>query len=141
MRFTYPPPPQSAADAAAKLLDLQLESASAKRRQNIDYWYCGHSALRPVAAGDDGVHTRLRFAANSDLPAIFVRNEDGTESLLNFSMDAGDVIIHRVAKQLILRRGKLTGCVVNQGFIGGGTRLDSGTVAPTVERRVQGGVP
>jgi type IV secretion system protein VirB9 len=141
LRFTYPPSPQSAADAAAKRLDLQLESASAKRRQNIDYWYCGHSALRPVAAGDDGVHTRLRFAANSDLPAIFVRNEDGTESLLNFSMDAGDVIIHRVAKQLILRRGKLTGCVVNQGFIGGGTRLDSGTVAPTVERRVQGGVP
>ena len=118
-----------------------MESASTKRPQNIDYWYCGKPTLRPVAASDDGVHTRLRFAANSDLPAIFVRNEDGSESLLNFSMDAGDLIVHRVAKRFILRRGKLTGCIVNQGFIGGGNRLESGTVAPNVERRVQGGVP
>jgi len=56
-------------------------------------------------------------------------------------MDAGDVIVHRVAKQFVLRRGKLTGCIVNHGFVGGGARLDSGTVAPSVERRVQGGAP
>jgi type IV secretion system protein VirB9 len=142
LRFTYAPSPsQSAADAAARRLDSQLESASTKRPQNVDYWYCGKPTLKPVAASDDGVHTRLRFAANAELPAIFVRNEDSSESLLNFSMDAGDVIVHRVAKRFLLRRGKLTGCVVNQGFIGGGTRLDSGTVAPNVERRVQGGVP
>ena len=99
------------------------------------------AALRPVAASDDGVHTRLRFSASSELPAIFVRNEDDSESLLNFSMDAGDVIIHRVARRFILRRGRLTGCVVNQGYSGGAKRLDSGTMAPDVERRVQGGVP
>jgi type IV secretion system protein VirB9 len=142
LRFTYPPPPaQSTADAAAKRLDSQLDGASTKRPQNIDYWYCGKPTLRPVAASDDGIHTRLRFAANAELPAIFVRNDDGSESLLNFSMDAGDVIVHRVARRFILRRGKLTGCIVNQGFVGGGTRLDSGTVTPDVERRVQGGVP
>jgi type IV secretion system protein VirB9 len=142
VRFTYPPlPSQSAADAAAKRLDSQLESAGTRRPHNEDYWYCGRHALMPVAASDDGVHTRLRFAANSDLPAIFVRNEDGSESLLNFNMDAGDVIVHRVARQFILRRGKLTGCIVNRGYTGGGTRLDSGTVAPDVERRVQGSVP
>jgi type IV secretion system protein VirB9 len=141
LRFTYSPAPQTAADEAAKLIESQLEGASNKRPRNIDYWYCGESAIQPVAASDDGIHTRLRFAANSDLPAIFVRNEDGSEALLNFSMDAGDIIVHRIARRFILRRGKLTGCVVNQGFIGGGTRLESGTVAPAVERRVQGGVP
>jgi type IV secretion system protein VirB9 len=142
LRFTYAPlPSQSAAESAAQHLESQLQSASAKRPQNIDYWYCGQPTLKPVAASDDGVHTRLRFAANADLPAFFVRNEDGSESLLNFSMDGGDVIIHRVAKRFILRRGKLTGCVLNQGFVGTGTRLESGTVAPDVERRVQRGVP
>ena len=139
VRFTYPPTPsQSIADAAAKRVDSELGGASSARLRNIDYWYCGAPALRPVAASDDSVHTRLRFAANADLPAIFVRNDDGSESLLNFSMDAGDVILHRLAKQFILRRGKLQGCVVNEGFAGGGIRLKSGTVAPTVERDVRG---
>jgi len=142
LRFTYAPSPaQSAADTKAKRLDSQLESAAANRPRNTDYWYCGQAALRPVAASDDGVHTRLRFSASSDLPAIFVRNEDDSESLLNFSIDAGDVIVHRVAQRLILRRGRLTGCIVNQGYSGGGRRLDSGTMAPEVERRVQGSMP
>jgi type IV secretion system protein VirB9 len=142
LRFTYTPTTlQKAEEAATKHIATALDDASAKRPQNIDFWYCGNPDLRPVAASDDGVHTRLRFAANADLPAIFVRNADGGESLLNFSMDAGDVIVHRVARQFILRRGKLTGCIVNKGFSGSGLRLDSGTVTPEVERQVPGAKP
>jgi type IV secretion system protein VirB9 len=142
LRFIYPPAAsQSLLATEAKRIDSALGEASAGRTQNIDYWYCGSPALRPIGASDDGVHTRLRFAANADLPAIFVRNADGSESLLNFSMDGGDVIVHRVAHQYILRRGKLTGCIVNQGFSGSGLRLESGTVSPEVERKVPGVVP
>ena len=142
LRFIYPPAAADlAADAASKKVDTQLQDAAMSRPRNSDYWYCGHATLRPVAAWDDGVHTRLTFAANADLPAIFVRNDDDSESLLNFSMDAGDVVIHRVARRFILRRGSLTGCIVNQGYAGGGTRLDSGTVTPGVQRRVQGVLP
>ena len=141
LRFTYPESAaQSAAEVEKQRLNAELENASMQRPRNIDYWYCGEATLRPVAASDDGVHTRLRFSASAELPAIFVRNDDDSESLLNFSMDAGEVVIHRVARQYILRRGKLTGCVVNKGYAGG-ARLESGTVAPAVERRVQGGVP
>jgi type IV secretion system protein VirB9 len=140
LRFTYTETPaRLAAEAAAKRLDSQLDDASSHRPQNSDYWYCGEPALRPTGASDDGVHTRLSFSANADLPAIFVSNADGSESLLNFSVDAGDLIIHRVAQRYILRRGKLTGCVVNRGYAGGAKRLETGTVAPDVERRVQGG--
>jgi type IV secretion system protein VirB9 len=60
---------------------------------------------------------------------------------LNFNIDSGDVIVHRIARQFILRRGKLTGCIVNRGFTGGGMRLESGTVTPEVERWVPGSVP
>jgi type IV secretion system protein VirB9 len=142
VRFIYPPvPAESTAERAAKRIDAALGEASSKRRHNIDYWYCGSPELKPTAASDDGIHTRLRFAANADLPAVFVRNADDTESLLNFSMDDGDVIIHRVAHRFILRRGKLTGCIVNQGFAGSALRLESGTVAPDVERDVPGIVP
>lgn len=138
LRFVYPPTP--AADRAARRIDAALQDAAARRPQNRDYWYCGSPTLRPIAASDDGVHTRLRFAANADLPALFVHNADGSESLLNFSMEAGDVVVHRVARQFVLRRGRLTGCIVNQGFGGSGLRLDSGTVTPEVERDVPGAV-
>jgi type IV secretion system protein VirB9 len=142
LRFVYPPSPADlSADAAIQRLESRLQEGSASRTRNIDYWYCGQSTLKPIAASDDGVHTRLTFAVNAELPAIFVRNDDDSESLLNFSMDGGDVVIHRVARRFVLRRGRLTGCIVNQGYAGGGTRLESGTVAPGVQRRVQGAVP
>lgn len=141
VRFTYPPAATVDLDKAVEKLEHDLDAASAGRVNNVDYWYCGSPGLRPLAASDDGVHTRLRFAANADLPALFVRNDDGSESLLNFSLDAGDIIVHRVARRLILRRGGLTGCIVNQGFLGNGTRLDSGTVTPAVQRAVRGTAP
>ncbi len=94
--------------------------------------------MRPTTVVDDGVQTRITFGDRSEIPAIFVRNEDGSESLLNFSMDAGDVVVHRLAPRFILRRGRLTGCIVNRGFSGAGLRLDTGTVSPQVERDLKG---
>ncbi|MDP9064845.1 MAG: TrbG/VirB9 family P-type conjugative transfer protein [Pseudomonadota bacterium] len=142
LRFIYPRSAVKAAEeAAAQHVETDLREAPSRRSQNLAYFYCGGRALRPVFAADDGVHTRLRFADNADLPAVFVRGEDGSESLLNFNMDHGDMVIHRIARQFVLRRGRLTACVVNKGFAGSGLRLESGTVAPQVERRVHGGVP
>jgi len=138
LRFTYPPVPGAPGAEAEARLEAQLSAESPERAANSDYWFCGDPSLRPVAAWDDGVHTWLRFGERDELPAIFVRNEDGGESLLNFSVQSGDVVIHRVARQFSLRRGKLSGCVVNKGFRGSGQRLASGTVAPAVERIVPG---
>lgn len=135
VRFTYPPA-HTSGDGLTDEQRLQLELAKARqnRPRNTDYWFCGDKAVRPTAASDDGIQTRLTFAARSELPALFVRNDDGTESLLNFSIDQGDVLIHRVAARFIVRRGRLTGCIVNKGFAGGGDILKSGTVAPDVTR-------
>ena len=138
LRFSYPQRAE-AADVAA--LDRVLAHPGVTRPVNRDYWYCGSPALNPLAASDDGVHTRLRFGARAEQPAIFVENDDGTESLLNFSMDEGDVIIHRVARRFIVRRGRLSGRIMNQNFDGGGERLKSGTVSPEVERSVEGAHP
>jgi type IV secretion system protein VirB9 len=135
VRFTYPVVARTRdAMTSEERIDVELAKAATSRTRNIDYWFCGSPAVKPVAASDDGVHTRLTFASNSELPAIFVQSGDGSESLLNFSVDAGEVVIHRVAERFILRRGKLTGCVVNKGFAGSGVRLESGTVTPDVVR-------
>jgi type IV secretion system protein VirB9 len=143
LRFTYPLERKLSADLdeEAGRVDAALAAASTHRPRNIDYWYCGRESIRPVAASDDGIHTRLRFAGKSELPAIFIRNDDGTESLLNFSFEGGDLIIHRVARQFILRRGRLTGCIVNKAFAGTADRLATGTVTPDVERKTKGPSP
>ena len=129
LRFTYPPPPAREGDAA---LARALASASVPR--NLDYWYCGSPELKPLAAADDGVQTRLRFGPRQELPAIFLRNDDGSESLVNFTVEGAEVIVHRVSRRLIVRRGQLTGCIVNAAFGGAGGHVSSGTVTPAVER-------
>ena len=141
VRFTYPASPKPNGPSSEEQVEADLAQASSHRTRNLDYWFCGNEAVRPVAASDDGVHTRLTFGAKAELPAIFVRNDDGSESLLNFSIDEGDVIIHRVARRFILRRGRLTGCIVNKAFVGGGERLESGTVAPDFRRDRKGTSP
>lgn len=142
LRFTYPPDAARQASAAeSEELEKRLRDAAGERPRNLDYWFCGDRSLKPEAASDDGVHTRLRFPARAELPAIFVRDDDGSESLLNYSIDDADVVIHRIAHRFILRRGRLTACVLNQQFGGGGVRLDSGTVTPGVQRETRGGTP
>jgi type IV secretion system protein VirB9 len=139
VRFHYPPDPHdaSAKERTAGKIDAALDEASRKRPQNHDYWYCGAPSLKPTGASDDGVHTRLTFAPRAELPAVFVRNADGTESLVNFTVEEGDVVIHRVAERFIVRRGKLAGCIVNKGFAGGSVRLGTDTVSPEVERQAK----
>jgi type IV secretion system protein VirB9 len=133
LRFNYPP----ASTTPADVVKHDLAADPIARFQNREYAYCGAPTLQPVAAADDGVHTRLRFAPSAEIPAIFVRSDDGTESLLNYSVEGPDIVIHRLARHFILRRGGLVGCVTNQGFIGAGERLDSGTVSPHVHRRTR----
>src|SRR5258706_14007197 len=116
VRFVYPPKKDANGENIDARIARELTAADRARSHNTDYWYCGNKSVMPQAASDDGVHTRLTFGPRAEIPAIFVRNQDGSQSLLTFSMDAGDVVIHRVAPKFILRRGRLTGCIVNQAF-------------------------
>jgi type IV secretion system protein VirB9 len=134
LRFHYP---LNTTSTPAEVVKNDLAADPMARFQNRNYAYCGSPALQPVAAGDDGVHTRLRFAPSAEIPAIFVKTDDGTESLLNFSVDGPDIVVHRLARHFILRRRAQVGCVTNQGFIGAGERLDSGTVSPHVHRHTR----
>lgn len=129
VRFVYPPVATS-----APMIETTLADAARARARNLDYWFCGDASVRPVAAFDDGVQTHFEFGRRAELPAVFVLNDDDTESLLNFTVEQGELVVHRVARRFVVRRGGLTGCIVNQAFDGGGDRLESGTLAPQVQR-------
>jgi len=134
LRFVYP---AQRADRAAGVVEHELKTAPETRWHNLDYDYRGSLELKPVSAWDDGVQTHLRFDSDKELPALFIHNDDGSESLLNFSADAGELVVHRIARQLTVRRGRLHGCILNRGYVGSGERLESGTVTPKVKRATQ----
>jgi len=133
VRFIYPPR-KTRELTPAEQVEADLAQAHTERPRNADYWFCGRRELKPTAASDDGVHTYLTFSPRAELPAVFLRNEDGSESLVNFTVRGGDLIVHRVARQLVLRRGRLVACIVNQSYAGSGERLESGTLSGDVER-------
>ncbi len=141
LRFVYPleEADRAAATRENARIEERLRVAAPGRHRNLAYWYCGSPTIRPVSAFDDGVQTHLKFAAQSELPAIFVRNDDKSESLVNFNIEHDEVVIHRVARQFVVRRGQLVGCVVNKAFDGGALRLKSSTVSEDVERQTRGG--
>lgn len=141
LRFVYPDDEakRALADAERHRTEARLSAASAPT--NTDYWYCGAPSLKPVSASDDGRQTRLKFPGRADFPAIFVKNDDDSESLLNFNVESDEVVIHKVARRLVLRRGQLVGCIVNQAFDGGGERPKSNTTAPGVRRETLGAQP
>lgn len=137
LRFAYVAMPVRVGSLERSRVERALVDAQSFRPRNYDYWYCGAPSLKPVAAWDDGVQTTLVFGVHAELPAVFALNEDGSESLVNFAVQAGRIVVQRVARRLIVRRGKLAGCVVDKAFAGGGERLSSGTIAPNVRRMMR----
>jgi type IV secretion system protein VirB9 len=141
LRFIYP---EDEAKKAAETLERERTNArlaatdAFDRPRNQNYWGCGATAIRPTAAYDDGIQTRLRFAAHGEIPTLYVKNDDESESLVNFTMDGDEVVIHRVARGFVLRRGKLVACLQNRSFDGGGERLGTQTILPGVERVTKG---
>jgi type IV secretion system protein VirB9 len=142
LRFLYPAPRlatiPSTRPVSSQALAALLDSPAAQRPRNEDYWYCGARALQPIAAWDDGIQTHLRFSARQEMPALFLKNEDGSESLLNFHIDHDEVVVHRVVRRLILRRGALTGCVVNRAYGQKAGITAGGTISPRVRRDLRG---
>lgn len=140
IRFIYPQDEarRAASELERQRAEAQFTQATVSRPRNQDYWFCGKTSLKPLSAYDDGVHTRIKFPAKAEFPAIFVKNDDDSESLLNFNIENDEVVIHRVARRFVLRRGQLVGCVVNKAFEGGGERVGNNTVVPNVYRQTRG---
>src|SRR5690348_16614312 len=91
LRFEYPVAPVPAASSDRRV-DAALQAAQSVRPRNYDYGYCGDPSLKPAAAWDDGVRTTLVFGARTELPAVFALNADGSESLVNFDVQAGRMV-------------------------------------------------
>jgi type IV secretion system protein VirB9 len=78
--------------------------------------YQGSDKTLPDRMFDDGEATYFTFRAQEDLPAIFAVEPDGAESVVNSHMRDGYIVIDRIARGFVLRRGSEVTHVFNDGY-------------------------
>ena len=85
---------------------------------NWDYSFSGKCAkdFVPKKVFDDGEFTYFEFSPHTEMPAIFVVDEAGHESLANWHMKGHYVVVQRVSRQFSLRNGRVTSCVFNDAY-------------------------
>ncbi|HET8613336.1 MAG TPA: TrbG/VirB9 family P-type conjugative transfer protein [Sphingomonas sp.] len=110
LRFVYPPPVALTGAPAAPPPKPEPEDV------NHAYSYRGSSALLPARVFDDGHSTYFTFAANADIPAILALDGKHDASTVNSAMRDGYVVVDRLAPGFVLKRGKETTTIINDGW-------------------------
>lgn len=122
LRFIYPDSLKKQKSAELeKQLKAETALVDAMSPLNIDiknknYWGFGDKELAPTSLFDDGTFTYFTFNNNKDLPVIYRRNPDGTESLVNKHIKNNTVIVQELSKSFVLRLGQSVLGIDNRGF-------------------------
>ncbi|MBY3306585.1 P-type conjugative transfer protein VirB9 [Rhizobium laguerreae] len=131
-------------DAAARAQAAQAGEADkvlalheAYGPRNWRYSAQGSAALEPQAVYDNGKVTTFAFAGNQEMPAIYMENSDGSESLVPKSVENNLVLVHAISRKFILRRGGDVLCVYNEAYDRIGINPETNTTSPSVERVVK----
>ena len=143
VNFRYPEQEAArmAAEAEAARLRDKLNQKEPTPAFNWNYWGKGSQEVTPNSAYDDQRFTYLKFANNREMPAVYVVNPDGSESLVNTSIDPTQpdtIVVHKIARQFVLRKGNSVACVFNESFDANGITNTAGTTIPGVERVIRG---
>jgi len=130
MKFTYPED-----ELAKRIKELESERNRKQRKEeedaallvnrkkvsadewNLEYSYAGNTSIVPVRTFDDGEFTYFQFQSKVDFPAIFLVSEDGSESIVNFHVSDKYVVVHKIARQFILRDGAKATCIYNDAYL------------------------
>lgn len=85
---------------------------------NFKYSISGESkTIEPLQVFDDGEFTYFKFKdINSELPAVFLVDKEGYESLINYRIANKLLVIERVAAKFTLRNGPDIICVYNEAM-------------------------
>jgi len=143
VQFLYPEQEREKkhAQALAQAAQAKLDAASTP----VNWHYSMHvgknsEGIAPTMAYDDGRFTYLRFPNNRDFPTVFLVAPDKSESLVNSHIDpaASDVlVVHRVAKELVLRLGSAVVGIYNESYDADGIAPAHGTTVPDVQRIIK----
>lgn len=125
IRFTYPQEEQLTALAKSAKLAREKDALVADNETNPMDWNWSYTYSErcsrenvPIRAFDDGRFTYFQFSPHANIPAIFLVDADGNESLANFTMKGPYVVIQKTARQFSMRsNGKNdVSCIFNENY-------------------------
>lgn len=123
LNFTYPEEPESETDTQMALAANAVEMAAASdpyavtdpAHLNFGWVRTGSARLMPEQIYDDGNATFITWAASVTVPAILVKDENGTEGPVNFAVRGATTVVDGVPAQIILRWGDEFATLTKQG--------------------------
>ena len=145
VRLEYPESDAAAPEALARArqeaeraqMKADLADARNEGPLNHDYWIVGARDLQPLSMHDNGRQTFMRFSASHPLPAAFVIEPDGAESLVDYHLEDDTMVLHRVVARVILRRGALVAGITNRSVVRPIESARSGTASSKVQRAIR----
>ena len=124
LSFTYPETVKPAPERVAPLdspNDVELAAASQPEaivdpaELNFAWSKKGDRQLLPARVYDDGTATFLAWPAGAPVPAILMKDEQGTEGPVNFAVRGDVIVVDGVPRELVLRSGKDMATLENNG--------------------------
>ncbi len=116
LRFLYPSENSGGVKNyldSVPLPDLEREPG----KYNFNYTLSGPEAVSPIRIFDDGQFTYFQFRnKNSDVPAFFLVDGQGNESIINYRTRGDYIVVERVGPRFTLRYGSAIVCIFNDGF-------------------------
>lgn len=75
----------------------------------------GQGGLLPADVYDDGDATFLTWPAGTALPAILIKDHEGTEGPVNYAVRGDTIVVEGVPREIVLRSGSDTAMLRNDG--------------------------
>ena len=126
LSFTYPEEPEDVQQASAARpaeAPTAIEVAAATDPYavvdpaELNYAWApkGDPRLLPSRIYDDGDATFLAWPVGTALPAILVKDQQGTEGPVNFAVRGDTIVVDGVPREIVLRSGEASASLTNQG--------------------------
>jgi len=126
LAFTYPEEPEEVQQANAVPTaegpnEVELAATSDPyavvdpAELNFAWAQKGDAKLLPAQVYDDGAATFLTWPAGVTLPAILVKDHEGTEGPVNFAVRGDVIVVDGVPREIVLRTGDDSATLTNRG--------------------------
>lgn len=122
LRFTYPPEPETeepvlagTANAAEMAAATDPYAVVDPAQLNFAWASTGDRNLMPSRAYDDGNATFLTWPDGQGIPAILVKDHEGTEGPVNFAVRGNMIVVDGVPAEIVLRSGDSLATLTNEG--------------------------